>query len=143
MKKSDFTNIQMTDTKTFSSLSHLRNFIGYLFNENQKFFNEYTKINQYYDIENGIAKNLNIDLQDRTDKANLWFDELSNFNTKDFLNDIVYFELKTNQIEIPALDNFVNYVNSKANFGGKARILKSVMHLNQGIPHIHRIILKG
>lgn len=132
----------VSEPAKFCDKNHIRNFVSnYLFNQSPKYFNNETKSNRYYKNIGGILQDLNIDENDRSQNSQIWLNELNKYDTKLLCNDIVYFNFI--EISFSDLNKLLNLtIELELSSIKKAKCLFVVLHLNQEMPHFHRIYLK-
>lgn len=140
----------------FQSNKHLENFVfSYLFNQNPKYQNAKTPFNRYFSVEENTKTNdLKIALEDTSEEARAWLHQLSPYSYKRVYNDIIYLDIQDYELQRKLEDNFkaplyyyllsayANYIYTfRDDENPKARVKYSILHLNQEIPHLHRIIV--
>lgn len=123
----------------YNNNQHIKNSLNYLFNTSEKYFNENTKFNLYFD---GISLR---GFDERTVEHKKLNETLSKENYKKCKQQLFYFNIEKKDIDgltecYEVLKNVIRELEKKATLP-KSKFEYYVLHLNQELPHFHRIFV--
>lgn len=123
----------------YNNNQHIKNSLNYLFNTNDKYFNEDTKFNLYFD---GISLR---GFDERTVEHKKLSEMLSKENYKKCKQQLFYFNTEKKDIDsliecYEVLKNAIRELEKKGTVP-KSKFEYYVLHLNQELPHFHRIFV--
>lgn len=123
----------------YNNNQHIKNSLNYLFNTSEKYFNESTKFNLYFD---GISLR---GFDERTVEHKKLNEMFSKENYKKCKQQLFYFNIEKKNIDgltecYEVLKNAIRELEKKATLP-KSKFEYYVLHLNQELPHFHRIFV--
>jgi hypothetical protein len=123
----------------YNNNQHIKNSLNYLFNTSDKYFNENTKFNLYFD---GISLR---GFDERTVEHKKLNEMFSKENHKKCKQQLFYFNIEKKNIDgltecYEVLKNAIRELEKKATLP-KSKFEYYVLHLNQELPHFHRIFV--
>ena len=123
----------------YNNNQHIKNSLNYLFNTSEKYFNENTKFNLYFD---GISLR---GFDERTVEHKKLNETLSKENYKKCKQQLFYFNIEKKDIDgltecYEVLKNAIREFEKKGTLP-KSKFEYYVLHLNQELPHFHRIFV--